>query len=147
MDQGSINFYNQSISFTLPQKKLVRQWLHTTAKKEGHKIHQLNFIFCSDKDLLQINRNYLKHDTLTDIITFGLSGRNEPIEGEIYISVERVHENAKAFDELKSRELKRVMVHGLLHLIGYKDKTKIDALTMRKKEDTYINLWVKISNS
>jgi probable rRNA maturation factor len=147
MDQGSINFYNQSISFTLPQKTLVRQWLYATAKKESHKIQKLNFIFCSDKDLLEINRNYLKHDTLTDIITFGLSGKNEPIEGEIYISLKRVHENARKFGELKSRELKRVMVHGLLHLIGYKDKTKIDALTMRKKEDTYINLWVKISNS
>jgi probable rRNA maturation factor len=147
MDQGSINFYNQSISFTLPQKTLVRQWLLATAKKEGHKIQRLNFIFCSDKDLLEINWNYLKHDTLTDIITFGLSGKNEPIEGEIYISLERVHENARELGELKSKELKRVMVHGLLHLMGYKDKTKIDALAMRKKEDSYINLWVKISNS
>jgi probable rRNA maturation factor len=147
MQQGSINFYNQSTSFTLPQKTLVRQWLFATAKKEGYKIRQLNFIFCSDKDLLEINRNYLKHDTLTDIITFGLSEKNEPIEGEIYISIERVHENAREFGELKSKELKRVMVHGLLHLMGYKDKTKIDASVMRKKEDTYINLWVKISNN
>ena len=146
MDQGSINFHNQSISFNLPQKTLVRQWLHKAAKIEGYKIYQLNYIFCSDKDLLEINRNYLKHDTLTDIITFGLSENKAALEGDIFISIERVSENAKEFGELKSRELKRVMIHGLLHLMGYKDKNKIDTLQMRKKEEAYVNLWVKISN-
>jgi probable rRNA maturation factor len=147
MDQSSITFHKQSTSFILPQKTLVRQWLHKAAKKEGYKIYQLNYIFCSDQELLEINRNYLQHDTLTDIITFGLSEKNEPIEGDIFISIERVSENAKKFRELKSRELKRVMVHGLLHLMGYKDKTQADILKMRKKEEAYVNLWVKISNT
>jgi probable rRNA maturation factor len=145
MDQASINFYTQSTSYKLPQKNLVRQWLHQTARKEGYKIEHINYVFCNDTFLLEINRNYLKHNTLTDIITFPLSEKNKALEGDIFISIERVKENAKQFGELSSRELKRVMVHGLLHLMGYKDKTKIDSLKMRKKEDTYINLWVKIS--
>jgi rRNA maturation RNase YbeY len=147
MDQDSISFHNQSISFKLPQKTLVRKWLHRTAKKEGYKIYQLNYIFCSDQELLEINRNYLQHDTLTDIITFGLSEKNAPIEGDIFISIERVRENAKEFGELKSKELKRVMVHGILHLMGYKDKTKAHILEMRKKEEAYVNLWAKMSKT
>src|SRR4051812_9063284 len=119
MIQSSINFHNQSTRYNLPQKTLVRRWLNQTAKKEGYSINNLNYIFCSDKDLLEINRNYLQHDTLTDIITFGLSNKNEPIEGDIFISLERITDNARELGELKSRELKRVMVHGLLHLMGY----------------------------
>jgi probable rRNA maturation factor len=145
MKKDSIHFYNQASNFKLPSKTLIRHWLQQVAKMEDHKIYQLNYIFCNDDYLLEINKNYLNHDTLTDIITFGLSGENEPLEGEIYISVERVAKNAKKFGETKSRELKRVMVHGLLHLLGYKDKSKKDILTMRKKEDTCLSLWLKIS--
>jgi probable rRNA maturation factor len=145
MNKDSINFYNQSSNFVLPKKTLIRQWLYQIAKKEGHQLHQLNYIFCNDAYLLEMNQGYLKHDTLTDIITFDLSGKNEPIEGEIYISLDRVAENAKEFHQSKSMELKRVMAHGLLHLMGYKDKTRSDILTMRKKEDTCLNLWLRIS--
>ncbi|HXA02124.1 MAG TPA: rRNA maturation RNase YbeY, partial [Cytophagaceae bacterium] len=131
--------------FILPQKTLIRQWLHKVAKKEGYKIDHLNYIFCNDQYLLEINKNYLNHNTLTDIITFGLSDKNKSIEGDIYISIERVSENARIFGQIKSMELKRVMAHGLLHLMGYKDKSKKDVLTMRKEEDTCLNLWLKIS--
>lgn len=145
MNKGSINFYSQASHFKLPSKTIIRQWLLQIAKKEGYQIYQLNYIFCNDDYLLKINSDYLNHDTLTDIITFGLSGENEPIEGEIYISIDRVAENAKAFGQTKSKELKRVMAHGLLHLVGYKDKSKKDVLAMRKKEDTCLSLWLKIS--
>lgn len=145
MDKTSINFYNQSTHFKLPHKTLIRQWLNQIAKSEGYKIHQLTYIFCLDDYLLEINRTYLKHDTLTDIITFGLSDKMKSIEGEIYISLERIAENAKTFGQTKSIELKRVMAHGLLHLMGYKDKSRRDILAMRKKEDTCLSLWLKIS--
>ncbi|MFL5731414.1 MAG: rRNA maturation RNase YbeY [Cytophagaceae bacterium] len=147
MHLASISFYNQSLPYRLPQKTLIRQWLLLAAKKEGYSILQLNYIFCSDKELLEINRNYLQHDTFTDIITFGLSEKNAPIEGDIFISLDRIAENARTFKESKSRELKRVMIHGLLHLMGYKDKAKLQKQVMRKKEDTYLDLWAKISNS
>jgi probable rRNA maturation factor len=145
MNKGSINFYNQSTHFILPRKTLIRQWLHQIARKEAYQIYQLNYIFCNDAYLLEMNNGYLKHDTLTDIITFNLSDKSKSIEGEIYISLERVAENARIFSQSKSMELKRVMAHGLLHLMGYKDKSKMDILTMRKKEDTCLSLWLKIS--
>jgi probable rRNA maturation factor len=145
MNKDSINFFYQTINYTLLKKSLTRQWLHRIAKMEGYKIYQLNYIFCNDEYLLEINKDYLNHDNLTDIITFNLSDKNELIEGEIYISLNRIKENAKIFKEPKEKELRRVMAHGLLHLMGYKDKTPMNILTMRKKEDTCLSLWSKMS--
>lgn len=126
---------------------MLRQWLIDVAANEQKPIGTLNYIFCTDAYLLQINRNFLKHHTLTDIITFPIeepsfvgrkSIRNKSINGEIYISIERVEENAIKFESGFSQELLRVIVHGLLHLCGYKDKNSKDAVLMRKKEDFYI---------
>lgn len=95
----------------------------------------LNYIFCTDRQLLEINRQYLKHDYYTDIITFELSGPTDPIEGEIYISIDRVKENARILKEKLNKELHRVIFHGALHLCGYSDKSKKEILKMRKMED------------
>jgi rRNA maturation RNase YbeY len=102
----------------------------------------VNYIFCSDKYLLKINQDFLQHNTYTDIITFQYSAESEAVESDIYISVERVRENAQAFRVSFSRELYRVIFHGALHLCGYKDKSAKDAKVMREKEDYYVGLYV-----
>jgi probable rRNA maturation factor len=146
MGQGLINFNSQSVRFNLPQKTIVRQWLHASALKENHKIDSLSYIFCDDTYLLKINQEYLNHSTLTDIITFDLSEKqSKGIEGDIFISVERVKENARLFDIPFQTELKRVMIHGLLHLMGYKDKKTKDKAQMRKMEEAYLSLYNKLN--
>jgi len=109
------------------------------ARLEKQKVKQINYIFCSDEYLLQLNQSYLQHDTLTDIITFPFNPPGEPLVSDIYISVERVRENAGLYKSSFNRELHRVIFHGLLHLSGYKDKTKEQALLMRNKEEIYLN--------
>lgn len=103
----------------------------------------LNYIFCTDKRLLEINRQYLKHDFYTDIITFPLSAPKMPVEAEIYISIDRVRENAKTLDVSFKTELHRVIFHGALHLCGYGDKTKGEKEKMRGKEDKYLQKYLK----
>jgi rRNA maturation RNase YbeY len=107
------------------------------AKQEGKKILELSYVFCSDEYLLQINQEYLNHDTLTDIVTFDNSEDPKKIEGDIFISIDRIKENGEKLGTLET-ELERVMVHGLLHLLGYKDKKKEDKEVMTAKEDFYI---------
>lgn len=107
-------------------------------KSEEVSIKRISFIFCTDDYLLTLNQEYLKHNTLTDVITFTLSATNAPIESEIYISVERVYENAKAYKIDYQQELFRVMIHGILHLCGYKDKTATQKTVMREKENFYL---------
>jgi rRNA maturation RNase YbeY len=107
------------------------------AKQEGKKILELSYVFCSDDYLLQINQEYLNHDTLTDIVTFDNSEDPKKIEGDIFISIDRVKENGEKLGTSET-ELERVMVHGLLHLLGYKDKKKEDKALMTEKEDFYI---------
>ena len=109
---------------------------------EGKEVESLQYIFCSDEHLLQMNRDFLQHDYYTDIITFDLSpAKNDPTSGELYISVDRVKDNAINFDSSFERELHRVVFHGVLHLIGYKDKSEKDQKLMRKKEDQYLNIY------
>lgn len=132
-----IAFLTEDITFKLKEKLKHKAWLKDVAKVEGFKIGELNYIFCSDAYLLDINQKYLGHDTLTDIVTFDNSEDPSILEGDIFISVERVRENALKFDT-ESSELKRVMVHGLLHLIGYKDKGKGHKELMSKKENEYL---------
>ncbi|MEP6749426.1 MAG: rRNA maturation RNase YbeY [Bacteroidota bacterium] len=110
-------------------------------KREKTGIASLNYIFCSDKYLLEINKSFLQHDYYTDIITFNLAAKNTPVEGEIYISLDRVRENSKELNEYSSRELHRVIFHGVLHLCGYGDKTPKEAQVMRQKEDFYLNAY------
>ena len=132
-----IAFLTEDITFELKEKLKHKAWLKEAAKAEGFRIGELNYIFCSDVYLLDINQKYLGHDTLTDIVTFDNSEDPKMIEGDIFISIERVRENALKFDTAES-ELKRVMVHGLLHLAGYKDKDRAQKELMRNKENEHL---------
>jgi len=129
-----ISFQNQSISFKLPGKTKLKEWIKTITEKEKHILGNINYIFCSDEELLEINIRHLNHNTYTDIITFDYT-EEKKISSDIFISIDRVTENAKKFDVSFEDELHRVMIHGILHLCGYKDKTKADAELMRKKEN------------
>ena len=132
-----IQFCTEDITFSLQEKLKHKAWLNEVAKQEGKKILELSYVFCSDNYLLQINQEYLNHDTLTDIVTFDNSEGPKKIEGDIFISIDRVRENGEKLGTSET-ELKRVMVHGLLHLLGYKDKKKEDKAVMTEKEDFYI---------
>ncbi|MCO5231434.1 MAG: rRNA maturation RNase YbeY [Chitinophagales bacterium] len=118
----------------------LKQWLKSIALEEGFKIEDLSYIFCSDEYLLNINIEYLQHNTYTDIITFDLSTspQSPEIEAEIYISIDRVKENAQTLHQSFESEISRVLAHGILHLCGYKDKTDEEEILMRSKEDFYI---------
>ena len=140
----AIHFFTEDIQYNLPQKLKRKSWLKEIAEKEEFKIKELNFIFCSDEYLYQINVSYLNHHTYTDIITFDNSEKRGSIEGDIYISIDRINENAKKHNQEIDRELSRVMSHGLFHLLGYKDKSKEESLIMRSKEDFAIELFEKI---
>ena len=139
MSQLPIHFFLEDISFTLKQKGLIRSWVKNTIVEEGFKLKELNFIFCSDNYLLSMNQDYLKHDTLTDIITFDNSEQNRVIVGDIFISLERIRENAQSFKVTTESELHRVMIHGTLHLLGYADKGKEAKALMTSKEDLYLS--------
>ena len=132
-----IQFCTEDITFSLKEKLKHKAWLNEVAKQEGKKIQELSYVFCSDDYLLQINQEYLNHDTLTDIVTFDNSEDPKKIEGDIFISIDRVKENGEKLGTSET-ELERVMVHGLLHLLGYKDKKKEDKALMTEKEDFYI---------
>lgn len=132
-----IQFCTEDVTFSLKEKLKHKAWLNEVAKQEGKKILELSYVFCSDDYLLQINQAYLNHDTLTDIVTFDNSEDPKKIEGDIFISIDRVEENGEKLGTSET-ELERVMVHGLLHLLGYKDKKKEDKALMTEKEDFYI---------
>jgi rRNA maturation RNase YbeY len=132
-----IQFCTEDVTFSLKDKLKHKAWLNEVAKQEGKKILELSYVFCSDDYLLQINQEYLNHDTLTDIVTFDNSEDPKKIEGDIFISIDRVKENGEKLGTSET-ELERVMVHGLLHLLGYKDKKKEDKALMTEKEDFYI---------
>lgn len=139
-----IDFFNQDISFKIPRPRKTRQWIQEVISLEKRKLSQINYIFCSDPYLLSVNEKYLKHKTLTDIITFdnseGEGKGNSALEGDIFISIERVKENAEELHTSFDAELHRVLIHGVLHLIGYNDKTPRQRSAMRKKEDAYLSL-------
>ncbi|WP_111668870.1 rRNA maturation RNase YbeY [Algoriphagus litoralis] len=137
----AINFFSEEIKFQLPQKLKRKDWLKKIANSEGFQITELNYIFCSDDYLYQINVDYLSHHTYTDIITFDNSEESKKIEGDIFISIDRVKENAQKLDVTEESELSRVISHGLFHLMGYKDKSKEQAETMRAKEEFAIELF------
>lgn len=135
-----ITFQSEDIKFTLKEKIRHKTWLAKIAAKEKFSILELNYIFCSDEYLHQVNVDYLHHDTYTDIITFDNSEDKDSkeIEGDIFISIDRVRENAEKFGASVEEELHRVMAHGLLHLMGYKDKSTKDSALMREKEEESI---------
>lgn len=133
----SISYLNEQVVFRLKNKRSYTAWLKNVAEKEKKAIDTLSYIFCDDAFLLQVNQQYLNHDTYTDIITFDYSSP-QGLAGDIFISIERVRENALKYKVSAEEELRRVMVHGLLHLAGYKDKTAAQKKRMRQKEDHYI---------
>lgn len=142
---NQINFLKADISFVPKQKKLLRQWIALTIQAHHKKLGQIDYIFCSDEHLLQMNKQYLNHHTLTDIITFDYSNElTAEVAGEIYISINRVRENAEVFKCTFNDELHRVMIHGVLHLCGFKDKTKNQKQIMRAQEDEAIKSLKKL---
>jgi probable rRNA maturation factor len=143
INNNQIAFHSEGISFALKNESKIAQWLVAVAKEEGKRIAELNYIFCSDEYLLQMNLEYLQHDTLTDVITFQYA--DEVVHGDVFISEERTRENAAKFGVTSQNELCRVVVHGLLHLIGYGDKTEEEAALMREKENQYLGLLAELS--
>lgn len=132
-----INFNYETV-FPLDNEKQLSEWIEGVISEEGCQLEEVNYIFCDDAYLHKLNVEFLNHDTLTDIISFDYSvGKN--IQGDIFISVERVADNAKDFNVSVNEELQRVMVHGVLHYCGYKDKTDSDAKLMREKENHYLS--------
>jgi len=136
---NKIFFFNADSTVNIKSKRVIKDLIRNLFKREQVQFERINYIFCSDEYLLQINQQYLNHNTLTDIITFPLSEREAPVIGEIYISIDRIKENAKTYKVQYQSELLRVMIHGVLHLCGYKDKTKSDQQEMRDKENYYLN--------
>ena len=132
--------YMLPVSFT--QRTLVKEVVRDIFKKEKTKLEQLQYIFCSDEYLLEINKQHLKHNYYTDIITFDLSEKANSVIGEIYISIDRVRDNAQNYEVPFKNELLRVIFHGALHLCGLKDKTEKDQVLMRKAEDKYLHYYL-----
>jgi rRNA maturation RNase YbeY len=135
----AIQFFEEDIPYKLKNKTAVRKWITEAIVNEGFKLAELTYVFCSDEYLLQINQQYLNHDTYTDIITFDNSEEHNTIAGDIFISIERIKENAAKFAVTETQELHRVIIHGALHLLGYKDKTVADKKKMTLKEDYYLS--------
>jgi rRNA maturation RNase YbeY len=136
-----INF-NYETDFILESEDQISTWISNTISEEDFKLEEINYVFCDDEYLHKLNVEFLNHDTLTDIISFDYSV-GKIIQGDIFISVERVEDNAKDFGVLFIEELHRVIIHGVLHYCGYKDKTDADAATMRSKENHYLEVLKK----
>jgi rRNA maturation RNase YbeY len=139
----AIQFFTEDTSFVLKDRKKLRNWIYASMDREKKVCGSINFIFCSDDYLHALNVQYLRHDTYTDIITFD-SGEGNTVSGDIFISIDRVRENAKHFGVPVVNELHRVMIHGMLHLAGYGDKTGSQQASMRAKEDYYLSLQPEI---
>src|SRR5688572_16537379 len=139
---GKIKFHYLDTSFNFPNRLGLKSFLNKLFRKEGIRPEAVHYIFCNDAYLLNLNRQHLNHNTYTDIITFPLSTKGEPLIAEIYISIERVKENALKFNVPFLHELHRVIFHGALHLSGYMDKKKAEIELMRKKEDQYLKSYL-----
>ena len=134
-----INFHSEDVDFHLVNEKKRIKWIKDSIKNEAKKVGEISYIFCSDEYLHKMNLEYLNHDTYTDIITFDYTEENI-VSGDIFISIDRVKENAIKFKTLFEKELSRVIIHGALHLMGYKDKSAQEKEQMRSKEDFYLTL-------
>lgn len=140
--KSTVSFHELTAA-PLRERRKVKSFIVSLFERESHHLDSLVYIFCGDDYLLKINQDYLKHDDLTDIITFDLSESPDSVKGEIYISIERIKENAQAFHTSVEHELLRVIFHGALHLCGYRDKSKSDKAEMTGKEDEYLELYSK----
>ncbi len=139
------NFFSENKNFKISNKKEIRTLLKEICKKENKKISFINCVFCSDNRLLEINKKYLNNTSLTDVVTFDFTTNKKTIEGDVYISIDRVKENAKKYKQPFKTELLRIIIHGLLHLIGFSDKTKEEKNTMTLKENEYLSLYNKLT--
>ena len=137
--QNKISFLTEDISFSLEHPIVTQNWIEDVITQEGKSMGDITYVFCSDNHLHKINLTHLKHDTLTDIITFNYCV-GDLISTEIFISIDRVVENAEIFEATFKAELNRVIIHGILHLLGYDDKSDSDKEVMRAKEDFYLSL-------
>jgi rRNA maturation RNase YbeY len=134
-----VSFASEQTDFSLPNESQIVEWLKGVSESEGSSLMELAYIFCSDEFLLEINLQHLSHDYYTDVIAFDYSEGNH-VSGDVFISVDRVRENAKTLGVTEGQELQRVMVHGLLHLLGYNDKSPVQKSEMTLKEDFYLSL-------
>lgn len=134
-----IYYNNIDSKYIIKDKRKVSNWIKSCIAEEGKIIDNISFNLCSDEYILQLNNEALQHDYYTDIITFELNEKDEPIEGDIYISIDRVKDNAITLHIPFINELHRVLIHGVLHLCGYKDKRRKEELLMREKENYYLN--------
>lgn len=134
----AVHFHTEDIEFKLPNANAVKAWVKEVIEAEGFKAGMVNYIFCSDDYLLAINKQYLDHDYYTDIITFDMSDIEDTIAADIFISIDRVEQNAQELGENIENELHRVLIHGILHLTGHDDKTEKDKKQMRLIENQYI---------
>ncbi|MEM0940844.1 MAG: rRNA maturation RNase YbeY [Bacteroidota bacterium] len=135
-----IHFFQEDIDFIPENAESLQHWIIQITTDHHYSIKNLNYIFCSDQHLLNINKKYLNHEHFTDIITFDNSTENKVIESDIFISIDRVKDNSNVFKTTFEEELYRVMIHGLLHLIGYDDGNHLDKKRMKKKEDVCLSL-------
>ncbi|HEX2609271.1 MAG TPA: rRNA maturation RNase YbeY [Flavisolibacter sp.] len=138
---SKIEFHYLVDPFTFKHRQKVKAFINRLLKKNHKRVEHINYIFCSDDYLLELNKTHLKHNTLTDIITFELSPKGEDLLADIYISIDRIRENASIFQSSFTRELHRVIFHGALHLCGYKDKSKQDAIMMRSLEEKWLDIY------
>ena len=136
---SKINFFTEETNYNLKGKTAIRKWITETITNEGYALNELNFIFCSDEYLLRVNQDFLQHDYYTDVITFDNSEELKMILGDIFISIDRVKDNARQNKVSTHDELSRIIIHGTLHLLGYRDKTKKAKGEMTAKEDFYLN--------
>ncbi|MBO9617370.1 MAG: rRNA maturation RNase YbeY [Dyadobacter sp.] len=136
-----VSFFSEDVDFKVVNPLKTKKWIKNASISEGYELSQLNYVFCSDEYLLEINKQYLDHDYFTDIITFDNSEEDNQLEGDIYISVDRVRENAATFHTDFDTEMRRVLVHGLLHLAGHDDTSEALKTAMRAKEDEYLRLF------
>lgn len=138
-----VKFFNEDYSYRLKSKKFIRDWIDKTIQNEGCQEGDINFIFTSDKYLLSVNKKYLNHNYYTDIITFNYCNENT-INGDIFISIETVKNNSRRFGVNMTEELHRVIIHGVLHLIGYDDQKDSQKTIMREKENYYLDRLKKL---
>lgn len=134
-----VSYFTEDINFSYPEKRRTSRWLKLVAESEIRRLGAVSIIFCSDNYILDVNMKYLQHDYFTDIITFDYC-EGDRLSGDLFISIDSVRENAITYGTEFADELNRVIVHGLLHLIGYDDHTKADIATMRSKENYYLSL-------
>ena len=142
---NTIHFFKEDVRFRLQKQEALMTWINRVIRKHGFKLEEINYIFCSDKYILSLNKDFLKHDYFTDIITFDHSIEKKKIIADIFISVDTVKKNSGKYAVSFDDELHRVMIHGVLHLLGYNDKSKQKQFAMRKMEDSCLaeRAWIK----